>query len=365
MTGSPELSRYAKMRAFKVKTSYPREGREMTKKQHYMTYQERLKLEAYQKIKMPVAKIAKELGFCKQTIYDELKLGEYMHNVDYDYEKRYSADIAEAKHRVAQTAKGKQLKIGNDIEYANYLESKIINDRYSPAAAIAAAKREGFETTICPTTLYSYIDKGIFLQLTNKDLWEKRKKKKRGYARVKRIAHPNLPSITERAPEILQRSEPGHWEMDLVVGKEGKGPVLLTMTERKTRYELIYKLQDRKSESVKRIFDQLERELPNFKEIFRSITTDNGPEFLKYHQLKESIHGGDRFQIYYCHSYAAWEKGTNENHNRMIRRYFPKGTNFQRVSKARIKEISDWINNYPRKILSWKTPREAMSCPLG
>ena len=133
----------------------------------------------------------------------------------------------------------------------------------------------------------------------------------------------------------------------------------MTLTERRSRQEMIFKLPDKKAATVRSVFDKLERNLPNFREQFRSITTDNGPEFLEYDKLVESIHGGKRFNVYYCHSYSAWEKGTNENHNRMIRRWFPKGTDFKRVPKRQIAELETWMNHYPRKILGWTTPLEA------
>ncbi len=332
----------------------------MTKKQHYMTRDERLKLEAYLRVKKPVAWIARELGFCRQTIYNEMKRGAYQHNVDYDYETRYSADKAQQIHDYNQTGKGRPLKIGADRAYADFLERKILTDRFSPAAALAAARAEGHHTQVCISTLYSYIEKGVFLHLTNKHLWEKGRKKKRGYEPVRRIVHPKLPNIAERPDQINQRLEPGHWEMDLVVGRSGSRAALLTLTERRSRRELIFKLPDRRAASVRKIFDSLERKLGKvrFREIFRSITTDNGPEFLEYELLRQSIYGGNRFEIYYCHSYSAWEKGSNENHNRMIRRFFPKGTDFGKVSKKRIAALQNWMNSYPRKVLGWKTPEE-------
>lgn len=124
---------------------------------------------------------------------------------------------------------------------------------------------------------------------------------------------------------VNQRLEFGHWEMDLVVGCSGSRAALLTLTERQTRQELIYKLPDKRAASVRAVFDKLERDMgrKKFRERFKSITTDNGPEFLEYDKLRQSIRDGPRFDIYYCHSYSAWEKGTNENHNRMIRRWFP------------------------------------------
>lgn len=328
------------------------------KKQHYMTIDERYKLEVlYNEAKMPIAKIAKILGFCRQTIYNEIQRGSYIHNCGWYDETRYSAQKAEKEHKYAQTAKGRPLKIGNDREYAEFLEQKIIKEKYSPAAALAAARKAGYKTCICVGTLYNYIDNKVFLKLSNKNLWIKSKKKTRK-TEERRIAHPKLPSIVDRPEYINNRSCTGHWEMDLIVGKAGSQPVLLTLTERVTKKELIFKLPNRKAATVCAVFDQLERSTPNFSQKFQSITTDNGAEFMVMQDLQRSIYGGKRFVIWYCHSYAAWEKGTNENHNRMIRRWFPKGTDFSKITKKRIKEVQNWMNNYPRKILDWNTPNE-------
>ncbi len=124
---------------------------------------------------------------------------------------------------------------------------------------------------------------------------------------------------------------------------------------------MAFLLPDKRAASVRAVFDRLERKLGKrkFRETFRSITTDNGPEFLEYDLLTQSIYGGKRFEVYYCHSYSAWEKGTNENHNRLLRRFFPKGTDFTKVSQRQIQEAVDWMNNYPRKVLGWLTPAEA------
>lgn len=336
------------------------------KKQHYMTHDERQQLEAlYNHAKLPVSQIAKILGFCRQTIYNEIRRGSVNVikspcGIEIDTTE-YSACKAEKLYRYAQTAKGRPLKIGKDHAYAAYLEQKIIREKYSPAAALAAARKAGHQTSVCISTLYSYIDKRIFLNLNNKHLWMKSKKKKRTGAPERRIVHPKLPSITDRPYYINDRSELGHWEMDLIVGKAGSRPVLLTLTERVTRQELIFKLPDRKCATVCSVFDDLEKKLPDFRKRFQSITTDNGSEFLTYDKLRQSIHGGIRFDIWYCHSYAAWEKGSNENHNRMIRRWFPKGTDFSKVTKKRVAEIQNWMNNYPRKILGWYTPNEMVA----
>lgn len=329
------------------------------RKQHYMTEQERHQLEAMRRNKIPVREIARQLGFCERTIYYELRRGSYMHTCDFWDEKRYSAQKGQQTHNYNQTAKGRPLKIGCDHTYATYIEHKIIVDRYSPAAALAAAKRYNFQTHICVSTLYSYINKRVFLTLTNKHLWDKRRKKQKKDDTEKRIAHPKLPSIENRPAYIGQRSERGHWEMDLIIGKAETSPVLLTLTERYSRQELIFKLPDRKASTIRGVFDQLDRQHKDFDQRFKTLTTDNGSEFMEYEKLCRSIHGGSRFQVWYCHSYSAWEKGSVENHNRMIRRFFPKGTDFSKISKKRIAAVQDWMNNYPRKILQWQTPNEA------
>lgn len=330
----------------------------MTKKQHYMTYAERIRLEEKLRYKVPIAQIARELGFSRQTIYNEIKRGQYVHTCKWWDELRYSADIGQQKLEKNKEKFGRPLKIGHDIAYADFLERKILREHYSPAAALAEARREGFKTSVCVGTLYNYITGGVFYELTNADLLEKPTRRPRKKNEEPKVAHPTLPSIEARPEQINQRSERGHWEMDLVVGPQGSRPVLLTLKERVTREEIIVKLPDKRAVTIRRAIDQLERTMPDFYQRFKSITTDNGPEFLEYDLLRKSVLGGTRFEVYYCHSYAAWEKGTNENHNRMIRRFFPKGTDFGKISKKRIAEVQNWMNGYPRKILDWKCPAE-------
>ncbi len=334
----------------------------MTGKQHYMTWEERQKLEVmYNNLRLSVSVIAKTLGFCRQTIYNELKVGLYWHTVDYRDVKRYSAMKAQQLHAWYQSAKGRPEKIGHDQAFADFLEKKIHVERFSPAAALAAARKAGYELTICTATLYNYIYKGLFRELTPADLWNRPKRKHRKPETAKRIPHPKLPMIDDRPAEASERSGLGHWEMDLIVGKAGTRPVLLTLTERSTRRELIFLLSDRKAATIRGVFDRLERRhgKHRFRQLFQTITTDNGSEFLQYDELRRSVYGGTRFAVYYCHSYAAWEKGTNENQNRMIRRWFPKGTDFGKISRRQVQAVERWMNNYPRRILGWMTPIEA------
>ena len=329
--------------------------------QHYMTYPERIRLETMLKFKAPVSQIARELGFSRQTIYNEIRRGEYDYlNNDrgqYQMEKRYSADKAQQIHNRANRNRGRELKIGGDIAYANFLEQKILKDKFSPAAALAAARTKGFKTTLSVNTIYNYIYNGIFYQLTSNDLWEwpnRRKKKKRP---TPRVAHDQLPSIEQRPDHISNRQDLGHWEMDLIVGK-GQKQSLLVLAERISRQIIIKKIVDKKASTVVAAIDELEAGTPDFKNRIQSITTDNGPEFLDYDGLRRSINGGIRFELYYCHSYASWEKGTIERSNRIIRRFFPKGTDFTGITKEQVAAVQNWINDYPRKILNWMTPNQ-------
>ena len=336
---------------------------------HQLTRADRIKIEALLKEGLSKAKIAEHLGVHRSTIYNELKRGEYEHrNSDWTTEIRYSPDIAQEKAEENLKVRGTQLKIGNDIAYANYIEDKIVNEDYSPAAVLGELKAQGregeFNTTVCVATLYSYIDKGVFLKLTNKDLPVK-KNKKRGYKKVRkqqaRAAAGD--SIEKRPEEIDQREEFGHWEMDSVIGKKGVSKnMLLVLTERKTRDEIIFKLPDHTDEAVVAALDRLERRYgaDMFKQIFKTITVDNGSEFADVNGLERSIliEGEKRTHLYYCHPYSSWERGTNEVTNKMVRRKVPKGTNFDDKTDEEIEKIEGWINGYPRRIHGYRSAGE-------
>ena len=316
-----------------------------------------------------VIEIAEQLGVHRSTIYNELKRGEYMHrNSDYTETLSYSPNKAQMKAEENLKARGTQLKIGNDIAYANYIEDKIVNEDYSPAAVLGELKAQGkegdFSVTVCVTTLYSYIDKGIFLKLSNKNLPVK-KNKKRNYKKVQRQQKRAAAgeSIDKRPKEIDTREEFGNWEMDSVLGKRGKSKnTLLVLTERKTRNEIIFKLPDHTDEAVVAALDRLERKwgADMFKRVFKTITVDNGSEFADAEGLQRSIinEGEKRTKVYYCHPYSSWERGTNEVTNKMIRRKIPKGTNFDDRTEEEVESIENWINGYPRKIHGYHSAGE-------
>ena len=173
---------------------------------------------------------------------------------------------------------------------------------------------------------------------------------------------PEEPVFEERPEEIEKREEAGHWEMDTVVGKLGQSrKCLLVLTERKTRYEIVRMLKNRTTAEVVSKLNQLERQLGEkcFRNIFKTITMDNGSEFADVKGIAASRRNKrNRTVTYYCHPYSSWERGSNENNNRFIRRQIPKGINFDDRSKKEIQWIENWINDYPRAMFEGETPRE-------
>lgn len=328
----------------------------------HLSQNDRIKMETMLNSGHKVTEIAEYLHVHRSTIYREKKRGEYTHgNSDYTEEIRYSSDLGQKTHDWNAQGKGRSLKIGNDLPLAEYIEEKIVNDKYSPEAALAAVAESGieFETTISVRTLYRYIDNGIFLKLTNKDLPVKGKKKKHNKkVKVQKRAAAGE-SIENRPEEVKDREIFGHWEMDTVKGKQGvTKSCMLVLTERKTRDEIIVKLPDQKAASVVEAINKLERKWGDmFTKVFRSITVDNGVEFSDYEGLERSVlHEGEkRTFLFYCHPYSSWERGTNENNNRLIRRHIPKGEDFDEKQDRDIEYIENWINNYPRGILGFRT----------
>ena len=332
-----------------------------------LKYSDRIRIEAWLRAKISVQEIADMLHVHRSTIYREIKRGQYEHlNSDYTVEKRYSPEIAQKHCDENLQVRGTQLKIGNDYKYAEYIEKKIIEENYSPEAVLGELRVQNrakdFSVSICIRTLYNYIDKGVFLNLTNKNLPVKRNKK-RGYKKVRVQKRASVGTSIEERPEYIKdRKEFGHWEMDSVVGKRGKSKnTFLVLTERKTRNEIIFKLPDHSATEVVKAVDRLEITWGSmFSDVFKTITVDNGTEFSYFNELERSCTKPDekRTKLYYCHPYSSWERGSNENNNKMVRRIVPKGTNFDSMTDDEVLDMQIWINGYPRRIHDYHSAAE-------
>ena len=177
---------------------------------------------------------------------------------------------------------------------------------------------------------------------------------KRGkvYAERGRIA--DMVSISERPKETEDRTIPGHWEGDLVVGRFHKSAVG-TLVERTTRTVILVPLKEKDATSVREAF---ERELASLPEQMKlSMTYDRGKEMTEHKLFTEHT----KMQVYFADPYSPWQRGTNENTNGLIREFFPKGTDFTKVTRRQIKHVQDLLNGRPRKVLGFETPYEAFT----
>lgn len=337
----------------------------MKKGSKYITRTQRLMLEDCFNAKLSKKKIAQKIGMSLSTVYRELERGKCTKRrkkydcygfCSYDEFISYSADLAEERAKLEMTKKGAPIKLGKDFTFAEYVEKRVIKDKISPCVLIGEMKKSGkFQTNVSKSTLYRYISRGFFLHLRMKHLPCYKKKKHYRKTTIQRA--PRGTSIEKRPICILQRKIFGHWEMDCVVGCSL--PTLLVLSERKTRKEIIIRIPDKTTKSVVHALNTLEKNYgKRFSKIFRSITVDNGVEFSDCSGMEESIFGGTRTMLYYCHPYTSCERGTNERLNRDIRKIFPKGTDFAKVTDKQVKRCEDWVNHYPREIFAFGNSAE-------
>ena len=340
-------------------------------KYKHLNYTEKTQIERWYNIeKRKCSEIAKLLNKSVRTIQREIKRG-LVENLKSNLEVIYvySADVSEQKYRYNMTAKGPNIKLEADYKLTEYIENGIKKERKSPEILVAEIKRkkEEFNVVISAKTIRNYIHKRI-LNLTEKDMIYKKEYKEKNKKKEHCTKVPAEKSIDFRPQEANNRSEYGHWEGDLVVGKEGKGAALLTFTERMTREEIIMKIPSKHSKNVARALDKLEKIYGNeFKKKFKTITFDNGGEFRDYKALEKSYDGRKkeaRVQIYYAHPYRSGERGSNENANRLIRRFIPKGTVITNITEEYIKEIEYWINNLLRPMFGFKSSLEMVKLAL-
>ena len=330
------------------------------KKYKHITYAERTMIETwYNSDHKSKKEIAELLHKSERTIRREIKRGLVIVK-GYMWEdiEEYSAMIAQEKYEYNKTSKGPELKLDSDIKLVEHIENQIVNEHKSPEVIVTELEIYGFDIQICGKTIRNAIKDGNIFNKIEKDkiIYKKEYNNKNKEKRVSKLI-PAEKSIEHRPKEANDRSEYGHWEGDLVVGKQGTKSVLFTLTERKTRQEIIIKLSNKKTETIAKALDKIERKYKSkFYQMFKTITFDNGVEFMGYEGIEKScLRKKNRTNIYYAHPYCSGERGTNENNNRLIRRWIPKGTDIAEMKTSYIKKIEDWINNYPRAMFDYKS----------
>lgn len=310
--------------------------------------------------------IAKYLNVNRSTISREIrnrKSYRFMVRSGKTYEKPYNAVDAHNNYLFKRGLSKGQYKLRKFSNMAKFIEDKILIDKWAPDVIVGFMKTHNFFNkdgfcSISTPTIYNAIRLGIIkVKLTD----TRRMKEFPEYKYQNKFSLPANKisySIENRPEEINNRSIFGHFEIDTVIGtSRGKHECLLTITERKTKYEMIFKISAKTSEAVVNKINQIKTFMnKHYNKIFKSYSTDNGSEFSDFLGIiKDS-----KASIYFCHPYCSGEKGTNEKQNSMIRYFIPKKNLIENYSFEDINRVADWMNNYPRKSLNYKTPLEAL-----
>lgn len=206
-------------------------------------------------------------------------------------------------------------------------------------------------------SIYSYLyvlPKGALRRELVRCLRRQHKYRLRDKVRRKNCPIQDYISIEERPAEVSGRIIPGHWEGDLLMGQSNSS-ALGTLVERTTRMTFLVKLKDKDATAVREAFAQKFKHLPEG--LKRSLTYDHGQEMAEHKLFTKNT----RIKVYFAHPHSPWERGTNENTNDLIRQFFPKGTDFSRISYKRINRAQDMLNDRPRKTLGFLTPHEVFS----
>ena len=293
--------------------------------------------------------ISRQLGFSPSTISREISRNQTG--------KYYYPEVAQHKARKRCFKQARKIDKFPSLKRAIY---RALRKQWSPEQISAFLKKKYDDSTmhLSPESIYTYLyvfPRGSLRKELLGHLRQFRtKRRQRGKGHAAHGPIPDLVSIHERPEDVADRSIPGHWEGDLIIG-EGHHSALGTLVERTTRTTLLIPLKDKDAESVRKAFARRIKYLPQQMKL--SMTYDRGGEMAQ-HQLftKET-----KMKVYFADPQSPWQRGTNENTNGLIRQYFPKGTDFSKVDHKQIRKVQDLLNGRPRKVLGWKTPFEAMS----
>lgn len=179
-------------------------------------------------------------------------------------------------------------------------------------------------------------------------------RRKHSSKRGKNSGIPNIVSIKERPTEVEDRIVPGHWEGDLLLGKSRRS-ALGSLVERTTRTTILVPLVSYHAPDVRMAFAKEIKKVP--KQMRQTLTYDRGREMVEHKLFTKET----KVKVYFCDPQSPWQRGTNENTNMLIRQFFPKGTDFTKVTRKEIKYVQKLLNERPRKVLNWRTPKETFN----
>lgn len=302
------------------------------------------------------ADIARALGRSPSTISREIHGGGCNR-----YTYRAGKSTRRAQRRSASRKAGKR-KLSLNEPLWRYVVNKLLL-QWSPdqiAKVVAREYPNDITMRIAPDTIYTTVyvlPKGAL----KKELLSclRRAHKRRHHRRsAKQSANQrklaDMVLIDKRPPSVNERIMPGHWEGDLLIGKNRQS-AMGSLTERTTRTTILVPLKNRTAVEVRKAFVREFKKIP--KQMRLTLTYDQGREMAEHQLFAEQT----KMQVYFAHPGSPWERGTNENTNGLIRQYFPKGTNFSKISRREIKWAQNRLNGRPRKVLGYQTPYEVFN----
>lgn len=294
--------------------------------------------------------IGEVLGRSKSSISRELKPFRISGKKYSAFVAQHSADVLKKNHHC-------RTKIESHLPLCSFIEQKLVI-KWSPQQISMSLKEhygDDSSMQVSHESIYTYIyllPRGELRERLIKGLRQsKRTRKRRIRINKERGKILDMISIEERPAEVADRSIAGHWEGDLLMGK-GHKSALGSIVERKTRSVILVPLKGSDATTVREAFEKELKTLPA--QMRQSMTYDQGKE-MSQHKL---FTVNTNIKVFFCHPHSPWERGTNENTNMLIRDFFPKGTDFNSISKTQIKEVQYLLNTRPRKTLNWKTPGE-------
>ena len=294
---------------------------------------------------LKATEIALRLNRTVSTITRELKRGKD--------ESNYNPLLAEYEHLKQRQYQCPKLKIDNEVWELIKTKFEL---RWSPEQIAEWLKKEYPTNTLSGKTIYNYVHfhmRGELKKLALKDLRRRGKKRRAVNTDEKRGKIQDITLIDHRPPEVNSRTVPGHWEGDLLIGKDHQSAICV-IVERQTRFIQLDLLHNYDARMVRKIIEKrFKRIEPKLR---KSLTLDQGKENSEHKQLSEDI----KIDVYFCHPSSPWEKGTCENTNGLIRDMLYEVDDFRTLNQYTVGRIARLLNERPRKTLGFKTPKEAL-----
>lgn len=318
-------------------------------------------------------KLACLIGTTVSNIYEIIKSGLVtVSNYDLTTRVEFSADVAYNK-RTKKSVESNSSKRESSKNFVSLIVKELksnyninsVDEIINDFKLNRTSEIEGM-VTICTSTFYNYVEQDKIDNFSKEDLPMKTKRKRKNEKKTAK-SDPKGKSIEERPFKPEDRSEFGHWEGDTIVGGKNiaNSGAVLTLVERKTRFQITIKMYDRKALTVVKAIKKIKRKYPelkdyNIKNIFKSITFDNGVEFSKWEDIEKYL----KTTVYFAHPYASCERGSNENGNKLLRKFLPKGCNINSYDEDYVITANELINTKIRKILSYKSSLELFTTEL-